>query len=127
MPVQQEPRPSLVGFTNKDNIGKAAKIVLLNADPRSADHDVATPLLELTNELEHTVTLDAHSGDADDIGAFAATEIDFLNVLVDQSYVMRWGRECGQQGQSADREVRPLAKERQAGLKSPKGNFESPD
>jgi hypothetical protein len=32
---------------------------------------VATAFLKLDNELQHTVALDAHSGDADDIGAFA--------------------------------------------------------
>ena len=63
--------------------------------------------------------LDAHAGDADDVGAGAALEVDGLDVLVDQRDCVLRRSQGGQQRQAGDRQVGALAEERQDACSMP--------
>src|SRR5205823_1761174 len=66
-----------------------------------------------------------HAGDADDIGAGDAVEVDGLDVLVEEGDGVRRRGEGGQQRQGGDGQVGPLAEQGQGVFEPPVGDLEA--
>src|SRR5262249_19091953 len=78
-PFLEEARPCLLGLAHEDGIGEIAEVVLLHGDPRATDHREDAASLQLLQDLPHTPALHVHPGDADEIGAGAAVEVDLFD------------------------------------------------
>ena len=112
LPRGEEAGPGFLGLADEDDVGEVSEIVLGHRDPRpSDDREGATPL-EFFEDGAHAGALHDHPGDANDVRARAALEIDRLDVLVDQRNGVRFRRERGQQRQAPDGHVGAFAEDR---------------
>ena len=71
--------------------------------------------------------LDAHAGEADDVGARDAVEVDRRDVLVEIRDAMRGGVSAASRGRLATGIARPLAEQRQRVLEAPVRRLEARD
>ena len=69
--------------------------------------------------------LDAHAGEADDVGPGDVVEVDRRDVLVDDADAVRRRGQRREQGQAGDRHRRPLAEQRQRALEAPVRRLEA--
>ena len=99
--------------------GLVAEVAGIDGDPGAADDGEDAAGLELVQDGVHADALDVHAGDADDVGAGAKVEVDWLHVFVDDRDLMTRRRQCGQQGQVDDRQDGLGAEIRQARSSSP--------
>src|SRR5262249_11254282 len=84
LPLAEEAGPGFVGLADEQDVGKLAEVVFLDGCPGTADDDERAAALQLGDDLPHPPALDHHAGEADDVGAGAALEVDRLDVLVEQ-------------------------------------------
>ena len=119
LPLDQKLGPGVLGLADENHVGKLAKIVFLDGDPRSADDAEAAATLELGEDLLHPEPLHAHPGHADDVGLLAALPVDRLDVFVHDRDRVLGRRQRSQQRQASDRQISPLSKEGQRVLHSP--------
>ena len=125
LPVAQETRPRLFGLADEDRRAHAVERVLGHADPRPADHGQRVPTRQLRQDLVHPRALDAHAGEADDVGPGDVVEVDRRDVLVDDAHAVRRRGQRREQGQAGDRHRCPLAEEGQRALEAPVRRLEA--
>ncbi|MGH6853328.1 MAG: hypothetical protein ACREDJ_09090 [Methylocella sp.] len=82
-PIGKKLRPGLFGFPHENDIGQRAEIILLHADPRTADDREAASPFQFLENFSHTESLHRHSGKADDVGLGAKSKIDIFDILID--------------------------------------------
>src|SRR5262249_3062488 len=73
----------------------------------------------------HPPRLDAHAGQADEVGASEAVEIDVIDILVYQRHAVMVGHERGEQGEARHGQVRALTEQTDAMLHAPEGGVEA--
>ncbi len=83
-PFGEKLRPGFFRLADKDHIGQSLEIIGLHGDPRAAENGEDAAPLQLGEDLADPLALHDHARYADDIGALATLEIDFLDVFVDQ-------------------------------------------
>ena len=72
----------------------------------------------------HPVSLHAHPGDTDDVGAREPVPVYRLDIFVEQGHRVFARRQRGQQRQTGDGQIGPLAQERQRVFQAPVGRLE---
>src|ERR1700736_2825785 len=82
-PIGKKLRPGLFGFPHEYDIGQRAEIILLHADPWTADHREAAPPFQFLEYFSHTESLHRHSRNADDVGLGTKSKIDIFDILID--------------------------------------------
>src|ERR1700724_3031754 len=82
-PIGKKLRPGLFGFPHENDIGQRAEIILLHADPRTANDREAAPPIQFLEYFRHTESLHRHSRNADDVGLGTKSKIDVFDILID--------------------------------------------
>src|SRR5262249_54843221 len=100
-PIVEKAWPRLLGFADEHYIGKPSEIALLDRDPRPSYHGVDAVPLEFAQNLAHASALYRHSREADNVGASASFEIDWLDVLVNQCDPVLGRGEGSEQGKGS--------------------------
>ena len=81
----------------------------MNADPGAAHHGEGPAIFQLRQDLSHPHPLHAHAREADDVRLSKPIEIERLDVLVDEGYIMFPRSKCGQQGEGCHRQIGALS------------------
>ena len=124
-PVTQESGPCLFGFADEDYVGQSGKIIFLHGNPWSADDREYVSFLELRENLTHPKSLDAHSGQPDDVSPRQSFVVEGLDVFVDEGDLVAIGNQRGQKRQAGYRQIGSLAQERQGVFQPPIRSFET--
>ena len=108
LPLPQKLWPSLIRFADEDDVGNAFQDFRLHRchRPAHSHHDAAR--LDLLENLEQTAPLNAHAGEADQVGAGETVEVDVLDIFVDQRHLVMFGNERGQQCEARHGQVSAL-------------------
>ena len=105
LPLAQELRPSLVRFADENDVGEPCQRFRLDRRHRSANNHHDPARLGLLENFDQPPPLDAHAGQANEVGAAQPLEIDVFDVFIDQRHLMMVGYKSSQQGEAGDRQV----------------------